>query len=61
MKRPILFITFGFSMVVAFILMAAEIPKEGSTLHDLKNIDELKSAFNEDKGDPRLLVLLSPT
>ena len=48
-------------MIVAFISIAAETWKEGSALHDLKNVDELKAVFNEDLGKPRLLVLLSPT
>ena len=61
MKRPILFVAFGFVMIAMFNLTAAESRKEGSVLHDLKNVDELKAVFNEDSGKPRLLVLLSPT
>lgn len=30
-------------------------------LKDVATVDELKDAFNADKGCPRLLVLLSPT
>ena len=30
-------------------------------LLDISTVDALKVAFNADKGDPRLLVLLSPT
>ena len=61
MRRTTLFTALGFAMIGAFISMAAEPRKEGSALHDLKNVDELKAAFNEDSGKPRLLVLLSPT
>lgn len=61
MKRPILFVAFGFVMIAMFNLTEAESRKEKSVLHDLKNVEELKSAFNEDKGNPRLLILLSPT
>ncbi len=30
-------------------------------LHDLTGVDQLKAAFNEDEGLPRLVLLLSPT
>ena len=61
MKRRTFFIAFCFMVMVAFISTATESRKEGSVLHDLKNVEELKSAFNEDNGNPRLLLLLSPT
>lgn len=60
MKRSASMFAFSFTMIVAFISMAAETRKEAA-LHDLKNVDELKAVFNEDLGKPRLLVLLSPT
>ncbi len=32
-----------------------------ATLTDLQDIEELRVLFNEDKGEPRLILLLSPT
>ena len=32
-----------------------------STLSDLQDVDELKQAFNDDRGALRLILLLSPT
>jgi hypothetical protein len=30
-------------------------------LHDLRRIDDFKKLFNADKGQPRIVLLLSPT
>lgn len=30
-------------------------------LHDLRQIDDLKKLFNSDKGQTRIVLLLSPT
>lgn len=32
-----------------------------SGLTDLRSIDQLKSLFNEQSGQPRLILLISPT
>jgi hypothetical protein len=37
--------------------LAASAPE----LHDLRQIDDFKKAFNADKGQPRIVLLLSPT
>ncbi len=36
-------------------------PDSNVTLTELNNIEELRARFNQDKGTPRLLLLLSPT
>ncbi len=35
--------------------------EHGVTLRDINNIEMLKADFNDAKGVPRLIVLLSPT
>ena len=42
--------------VVGSLKPSADVP-----LTDLNNIEELRARFNQDKGTPRLLLLLSPT
>jgi hypothetical protein len=36
-------------------------PDSNVVLADLPSVDELRLRFNQDKGRPRLLLLLSPT
>jgi len=56
-------------LVIATVIAAAIIagvigslkPDSNVTLTNLNNIEELRAQFNQDKGTPRLLLLLSPT
>lgn len=34
---------------------------ERAGLSDLTSVDELRVRFNEDRGEPRLILVLSPT
>lgn len=34
---------------------------DDQALSDLTSVDELRTEFNENRGEPRLLLLLSPT
>jgi hypothetical protein len=36
-------------------------PPAGLTLQDIRSVDDLRQVFNRDAGDPRLLLLVSPT
>ena len=36
-------------------------PSSSVTLTDLSQTDELRARFNQDKGAPRVVLLLSPT
>lgn len=46
--------------VVAVVIGSLK-PSANVTLTDLNNIEDLRNRFNQDKGTPRLLLLLSPT
>lgn len=41
-------------------LSAASVEPESAVLTDLESIEQLRAAFNEDAGRPRLLMILAP-
>lgn len=36
-------------------------PPPGVTLTDLRSVHQLKTMFNRDRGEPRLILIFSPT
>ncbi len=40
--------------------LAAAIAPESQALTDLESIEQLQNVFNEDAGQPRLLMILAP-
>ena len=55
----------AFSMVVAFLAVSCSGPvaaqRSFGSLTDLQDVEELRTLFNKDDGDIRLVLLLSPT
>jgi hypothetical protein len=51
---------FGLALLAAGLSIRCA-GSETGTLQDLENIGELKTRFNRDAGNPRIVLLLSPT
>lgn len=48
-------------VLVVFALAACGGGGSDEGLADLASVDELRTQFNEDRGEPRLLLILAPT
>ena len=46
-------------VVIAVALLL--VPAPSSPLVDITSVDDLRSRFNEDRGKPRVVLLVSPT
>jgi hypothetical protein len=55
----ILAVVIGAAFIAA--LIGSLKPDSRVVLTDLNSVEELRARFNQDKGTPRLLLLLSPT
>ena len=58
-KWPIIAVVFVATVVAVFI--GSLRPAANVGLTDISDIEQLRARFNQDKGTPRLLLLLSPT
>jgi hypothetical protein len=62
MRRKWRWIVVGLILTIAVILgVLSAYPGPTAPLTDLKDIEDLRAQFNQDKGAPRLVLLLSPT
>ena len=64
MSRQRIWVTLAVVSVLLFgalKLVGPVKPPPGVILHDLENVRQLATAFNEAKGIPRLVLVLSPT
>jgi hypothetical protein len=48
-------------VVAATVVALLLVPAPNAPLVDIASVDDLKSRFNEDRGKPRVLLLVSPT
>ena len=51
----------GVMVTVSLVMPAQSAEQSDAELKDLKGVDDLKALFNADKGEPRLVLLFSPT
>lgn len=58
-KWPIIAVVFVATVIAVFI--GSLRPAANIALTDISDIEQLRARFNQDKGTPRLLLLLSPT
>ncbi len=62
MKKLLKFLLVASLFVAAFVLGFMGInPSPHTPLKDLASLEALKERFNEDKGVPRVILLVSPT
>ena len=58
-KWPIIAVVFVATIIA--VLIGSLRPAANVALTDISDIEQLRARFNQDKGTPRLLLLLSPT
>ena len=48
-------------LAVAVVVVLTLVPEPDATLIDIASIEDLRTPFNEDRGVPRIILLVSPT
>ncbi len=60
-KRTKVLVALLSGLAVAVVVVLTLVPEPDATLIDIASIEDLRTPFNEDRGVPRIVLLVSPT
>lgn len=60
-RRTKVLLGLAVGLVVAVMIALLLVPGPDATLVDIASIEDLRTPFNEDRGAPRIVLLVSPT